>query len=125
MDGQDQLLSIQQLSLKLKIPKPTLRFWEKELEGILVPLRTRGGQRRYAAEHISIVEEIKKLKTKGISLAEIKRKLADSSKLRDDHSDANRMHVLANRIADVVRAEVYSFFHEEDIKKKPLGVMEP
>jgi DNA-binding transcriptional MerR regulator len=125
MKPQEKLLSVQQLSLKLKIPKPTLRFWEKEFKGILVPFRTQGGQRRYTAEHISIIEEIKKWKKKGMSLVEIKRKLNDNRKLRDDHSDANRMEILANRIAEVVRAEVNSFFHEQGIEKKTLGDMGP
>ncbi|WP_369707420.1 MerR family transcriptional regulator [Desulfosarcina sp. BuS5] len=34
---------MQQVSTKLNILKPTLRFWEKEFNGILVPLRTNGG----------------------------------------------------------------------------------
>ena len=125
MKPQEKLLSVQQLSLKLKIPKPTLRFWEKEFKGILVPFRTQGGQRRYTAEHISIIEEIKKWKNKGMSLVEIKRKLNDNRKRRDDHSDPNRMEILEKLIAEVVRAEVNSFFHEQDIEKKTLGAMEP
>jgi len=44
---ENNLISIQEISALLKVAKPTLRFWEKEFEGILVPLRTRGGQRRY------------------------------------------------------------------------------
>ena len=59
MNQNEQLHTIQQLSTKLNIPKPTLRFWEKEFEGILVPLRTKGGQRRYAPGHVSLIEEIK------------------------------------------------------------------
>ncbi|GAI49134.1 unnamed protein product, partial [marine sediment metagenome] len=71
MERQEQLFTIQQLSLKLKIPKPTLRFWEKELDGILVPLRTQGGHRRYTAEHIPILKGIKHLRKKGMSLVEV------------------------------------------------------
>ena len=66
METQEQLLTIQQLSLRLNIPKPTLRFWEKELDGIIVPLRTRGGQRRYSVQHILIIEEVTNLKKRGI-----------------------------------------------------------
>ena len=75
MDSLRQFSTIQQVSQRLDIPKPTLRFWEKEFEGILVPLRTNGGQRRYAAEHIFIIEEIRMLKKAGLTLVEIKRKL--------------------------------------------------
>lgn len=104
-----QLLSIQEVSDLLKIPKPTLRFWEKELDGIIVPLRTQGGQRRYTAENISVVEEIKELRKRGMSLAEIKRKLSNSGKVKGDHSNSDRIDLLANRVAEVVRAEVHRF----------------
>jgi DNA-binding transcriptional MerR regulator len=75
MYQKEQLHTIQQLSTKLNIPKPTLRFWEKEFEGILIPLRTNGGQRRYTSEHVTVIGEIKALKKAGLSLVEIKRKL--------------------------------------------------
>ena len=75
MNFQEQAITIQQVSQKLDVPKPTLRFWEREFVGILVPLRTNGGQRRYAPEHISVIEEIKMLKKAGLSLVEIKRKM--------------------------------------------------
>ncbi len=114
MDRHDQLFTIQQLSQKLKVPKPTLRFWEKELNGIMVPVRTQGGQRRYTAEHISILKEIKNLRSKGKSLAEIKRKLSNSRKVQDNNSDSNRIDFLANRIAEVVKAEVYSFIERQE-----------
>jgi DNA-binding transcriptional MerR regulator len=52
-----------------------MRFLEKEFGGLLVPLRTKAGQRRYAPEHVSVIEEIKMLKKAGLSLVEIKRKL--------------------------------------------------
>lgn len=113
MDPQEQIFTIQQLSLKLKIPKPTLRFWEKELDGILVPLRTHGGQRRYTSRHISIIKEIKNLRSKGKSLVEIKRKLSNSRKVQDNNSDSNRIDLLADRVAEVVKAEVYGFFERE------------
>ena len=75
MDSLKQFLTIQQVSQKLDVPKPTLRFWEKEFEGILVPLRTNGRQRRYAPEHVAVIKEIKLLKKAGLSLIEIKRKM--------------------------------------------------
>jgi len=75
INPREQAITIQQVAQKLDIPKTTLRFWEREFEGILVPLRTNGGQRRYAPEHVSVIEEIKMLKKAGLSLVEIKRKL--------------------------------------------------
>ena len=36
MNYQEQAMTIQQVSEKLDVPKPTLRFWEREFEGIQV-----------------------------------------------------------------------------------------
>ena len=131
-------MTIQQVSQRLNVPKPTLRFWEREFEGILVPLRTNGGQRRYAPEHISVIEEIKILKKAGLSLVEIKRKLGkgidDSLIGRFDDWEKGRhrgqtsttgsqrsgdgrtdgIDLLADRVAEVVRSEVLRFFQKGD-----------
>jgi len=110
MNPQKQLFTIQQLSLKLDIPKPTLRFWEEELDGIIVPLRTSGGQRRYSVETASVIEEIKRLRDRGMSLAEIR--VQFSNKMKGDYSKLNNIDLLAERIADIVKTEVYSFFQK-------------
>ncbi|CAB1068228.1 hypothetical protein D1AOALGA4SA_288 [Olavius algarvensis Delta 1 endosymbiont] len=110
LDQQHSLYSIQQLSTKLNIPKSTLRFWEKEFEGILLPLRTDGGQRRYTAEHISVVREINSLKEKGMSLADIKKTLGGI--YNRGRSDGEGIDLLAERVAEVVRSEVVRFFEE-------------
>jgi len=114
MNQNEPLHSIQQISSKLNIPKPTLHFWEKEFEGFLQPFRTPGGQRRYISEHITIIEEIKKLKGTGLSLAEIKRKLrkgkmseAGSQGSGDDRTDG--IDFLAERVAETVKMEVLRF----------------
>jgi DNA-binding transcriptional MerR regulator len=120
MDLQEQLFTIQQLSKRLNIPKPTLRFWEKELEGLLVPLRTRGGQRRYTAEHISTIEEIKKLKGEGKSLMEIKQIFRD--KRTGNISNTARIDRLLNRITDVVKAEIASFLENEGLNSKVFEI---
>jgi DNA-binding transcriptional MerR regulator len=133
MDMENRLSSIQEVSDRLKVPKPTLRFWEKEFDGILAPLRTNGGQRRYTVENIAVIEEIKKLKKKGMSLPEIKRRLGKGqrSEVRGQRSGriskawgqmsevgsqgsgderTDRVDLLANRVAEVVRVEVNRFF---------------
>ena len=117
MNQKENLHSIQQLSTKLNIPKPTLRFWEKEFEGILLPLRTNGGQRRYTPEHVAIIEEIKMLKKEGLSLAKIKRKL----EIRHHGGNSNRggIDLLAERVAEIVRAEVSRFLERGEGSMKP------
>ncbi len=64
-------LTIKQVSHLTGIPTHTLRFWEKEFDGILVPLRTQGGQRRYNSESISLIESIFKEMNKKISNSRI------------------------------------------------------
>jgi DNA-binding transcriptional MerR regulator len=112
MYQKEELQSIQQLSTKLNIPKPTLRFWEKELEGILQPQRTSGGQRRYTSEHVFIFKEIKILKKAGLSLAEIKQKLGN--RYNSDNSNRESIDLLAERVAEVVRSEVLRFFERAE-----------
>jgi DNA-binding transcriptional MerR regulator len=107
-----QKLTIQEVSQRLNISKHTLRFWEKELEGIIVPLRTKGGQRRYTLEHMFIIEEIKRLKRKGMSLLGIKRKLNSIHGDHADETEPKEVDMLANQIAEIVRRAVYRYFEE-------------
>ena len=102
-------LTIQQLSRTLDIPKPTLRFWEKELEGLIVPNRTSGGQRRYAENHISLLKEIKQLRHSGKSLNEIKTILNNGKNNLTLVSEYEKIDLLSERIAEVVKLEIYKF----------------
>ena len=115
MNPNEPLHSIQQLSTKLNIPKPTLRYWEKEFEGILQPLRTNGGQRRYAPEHVAVIKEIQNLKREGLSLVEIKRKLGEELMPEDRgqrpaNGGTEGIGHLAERVAEVVKIEVLKYF---------------
>jgi len=114
MNQNENLHSIQQVSEELNIPKPTLRFWEKEFEGMLQPLRTSGGQRRYTSEHIAIVEKINALKKTGLSLAEIKRRLgrglsleSGGQRLKGDPIVA--VDILVERVTEAVKAELLKY----------------
>ena len=105
-----QAFTIQEVSQKLQVSKHTLRFWEKELAGIIVPLRTRGGQRRYTPDHLFILEEIKRLKGQGFSLAKINETLSGGRSLRRPSlSSPKRIERLADEVAEVVRSAVYDY----------------
>jgi len=106
MDRQEEIFSIQQVSLTLNIPKATLRFWEKELNDIIVPLRTRGGQRRDTLDHISVIDEVKKLRENGKRLSEIKRELGDRISIKHNFSESNKINFLADHIVKIVRSEI-------------------
>ena len=112
MNNENSLMTIEAVSHQLRIPKHTLRFWEKEFEGILNPSRTSGGQRRYTLDHIVRIEEINRLRKNGMGLAEIKRRLIASE--QGTRTDSDRIDLLANRVAEVVKAEVCQFFRKEN-----------
>lgn len=105
-------LTIQEVSQRLGLTTHTLRFWEKELEGVILPLRTKGGQRRYTLEHLFVIDEIKRLKNKGLSLANIKEELDNRYNSISEESNPHKVDHLANRIAEIVRSTIQSFFQE-------------
>ena len=109
-------LTIQEVSDRAGISKHTLRFWERELNGVIVPLRTKGGQRRYTLEHVLVVEEIKRLKGKGLSLDDIRRDLNRRFNSEVEHYNHQRADVLANKIAEMVRTAIFSFLEEKTAK---------
>ena len=107
----ERLLSIEEVSLRLDVPKPTLRFWEKEFEGLLLPGRTQGGQRRYGEADLALIGEIKRLRDRGLPLAEIRDRLADRA--REELPGQADVDLLARRVAEMVRAEITCFFSRE------------
>lgn len=65
----------------------TLRYWEREFEAFLNPVRTEGGQRRYRAEDIETVFTIKRLvRDEMFSIAGARRYLA-----REERAEARRV----------------------------------
>ena len=117
MDRLLETLSIREASQKLNVSEHTLRFWEKEFKDVLIPFRTKGGQRRYTDKHLFIVEEIIKLKRRGFSLADIKNKLSKEHDRKSviNNSNSLKIDLLANEIAEKVKSAIYSFFHEENL----------
>jgi DNA-binding transcriptional MerR regulator len=113
MELKEQGFSISDVSTRFEIPKPTLRFWEKEFKEILVPLRTQGGQRRYNTEHLAVIKKIKRLQERGMSLSEIRGNLMRDSKKKQSDFNQSNIDFLADRIAKVVRDEVYRLLERE------------
>lgn len=108
MEEGNALLTIQQVSDEFGIPKPTLRFWEKEFAGILVPARSKGGQRRYTHKDVCILSQIKKMKDKGMSLATIKEELGKTDyEQRLCGFERKEIDLLAERVAAKVRLEIH------------------
>jgi DNA-binding transcriptional MerR regulator len=73
----DGLVSISVASKITAVEIHTLRYWEREFEAFLEPVRTDGGQRRYRPEDIQTVFTIKRLvRDEMFSIAGARRYLA-------------------------------------------------
>ena len=110
------MLTIQEVSHRSNVTKHTLRFWEKELDGVLVPHRTKGGQRRYTLKHLFLIEEIKRLKKNGLSLPAIRRKLNHDHNDASGNSNSYKIDHLADQIAEMVRSTLYRFLETEKLE---------
>jgi len=117
MDRSINTYTIQQVSQRAKVSKHTLRFWEKELNGIIVPLRTQGGQRRYTQRHLNIIAEIKRMKKAGLSLNNIKSRFERRKNGLREAENSDKIDMLANQIAEVVKASIYDFLSDDGTKQ--------
>lgn len=71
-----KIYSISQVNALTGVPKPTLRFWEKEFSEYLDPDRTQGNQRRYDEESVERIRKINHLvKVEGYTIEGARRKL--------------------------------------------------
>ena len=107
------LFTIGEVSKQLEVSCHTLRFWEKELGDVIVPLRTSGGQRRYTAKDLQVIKEIKRLRDSGFSLAEIKARMKDEAA----HNNNRRLELVdrvANEIAEIVRLTLNTLLEKEE-----------
>jgi DNA-binding transcriptional MerR regulator len=109
------LFTIQQISQKCDVPKSTLRFWEKRLDPLFSPIRSPGGQRRYVQEHIDLIGRIKQLQADGLSLDEMRQVLEQAMSPEPEPTAVVGFDRLADRIAGLVKEEVYRFLREGPI----------
>lgn len=109
MQESGQTFSIQEVSERLQVTTHTLRFWEKKLHGVIVPDRTRGGQRRYTRKHIMLIEEVIKLKNAGLSLRDIRQRLDNENRIAVSGPAIDGIDTMADRIAEIVRSAIYRF----------------
>jgi len=112
MNRLSQLFSIQQISQKCHVPKSTLRFWEKRLDPLFSPIRSPGGQRRYVQEHIDLIGRIKQLQADGLSLDEMRQTLGQIMSPDPETTAVVGLDRLADRVAGLVKEEVYRFLRE-------------
>ena len=105
MKTTEPFLTIQQVSQECDVPKSTLRFWEKKFMEILAPVRSRGGQRRYSAQHLAIISRIKQLKEEGMNLSAIKDTIEMESSFKG-LDPMRKVDILAEKVASLVKINV-------------------
>lgn len=114
--GQTQkLYSIGQVHAITGVPKPTLRFWEKEFSSYLRPHRTPGNQRRYDEYSIQKIERINQLVHKeGYTLEGARRKLAAEEAAKEAAEaampgiDEKHLHQLAETMSDYLLRKLFA-----------------
>jgi DNA-binding transcriptional MerR regulator len=74
----------------------------KELDGFIRPFRTSGGQRRYGLKDLSIIREVKELRTRNISLTEIKSHLQIESQYVVKRPQLGNIDLLVERAGEVI-----------------------
>ena len=109
----DPLFTILQASQECGVPRSTLRFWERRFSPFLNPIRSPGGQRRYSKEHFNIIARIKILKEQGRGLDEVRYALAQDQVAAVKPAMVVGLEHLADRLAVLVKQEVYRFFAAE------------
>ena len=114
IENQEILYTIQEASEKLNIPKSTLRYWEKELDAFISPVRTNGGQRRYQVEDLMIINRVRQLRASGMGMPEIKSKLKKEHRSPRHNIDVQQIDFLAKRLEQVIRKEIHRFFFNPD-----------
>ena len=97
-----KLFSIGQVNAITGIPKPTLRYWEKEFNDYLEPIRTTGNQRRYDEDSIAKIEKINYLvKVQGYTIEGAKRNLERLEQVKEtDPASQDPMAELARTMSD-------------------------
>lgn len=111
MDNYLHQLTIQSVAEKLRLPKSTIRYWEKEFSGLIAPERTSGGQRRYSVKDVAVLEAIRDLKKSGLPLARIKQRLMNRDTV-ENGLDPGLIDQLAETIAGAVRREIYNLLKQ-------------
>ena len=113
-------MTIQEASRLVDVPRHTLRFWEKELGGGLVPQRTSGGQRRYTEEQVITARLVKGLREKGYRLAQIKEMLGPRPAGEQKDPTNESIDRLVRSVAEIVSREVFRFLNLIPVENKDL-----
>jgi len=96
-------VSIAEVSRQTGIPVTTLRFYEKELPGLLPIRKTHGGHRRYRPEDIAKLALVRRLTAQeGVTLRQVRTVLTSRGDHEPVREEVERLNELLSRQADSV-----------------------
>lgn len=89
MEGQFmKAYTIKEVQERTKVPQGTIRQWERDLEGVFVVPRNEQNNRYYTEFEIDIINKIKKMRDKNVSITMIKDLLKQHSEMLGTDSEA-------------------------------------
>jgi DNA-binding transcriptional MerR regulator len=92
-------LTIAAVSRETGIPITTLRFYEKELPGLLPVRKTPGGHRRYRAEDVARLAAVRRLtEEKSVKLADVRR-------IMTSRGDSEALRAELDRALEILRRQ--------------------
>jgi len=96
----DWPLKIGEVARKLRIPEPTLRFYERM--GLIEPARTPGGTRQYFPQHVRRLQSIFMLTEAGVGLEEIREIVRARNGCRTGSESSHKVgQLLEQRLAEI------------------------
>ena len=95
--------SIAEVSRRTGIPATTLRFYEKELPGLLPIHKTRGGHRRYGPSDVARLDLVRRLTTQeGVTLAQVRAILTSRGDYEPLREEIERLGERLGRQSDAI-----------------------
>src|SRR5215471_14982156 len=105
MDPASTGLTIADVSRQTGIPTTTLRFYEKELPGLLPIRKTRGGHRRYGAQDVAKLALVRRLTSQeGVTLAQVRAVLTSRGDHEPLREEISRLAALVAEQADAIES---------------------
>ena len=96
-------LSIAEVARQTGIPVTTLRFYEKELPGLLPIRKTEGGHRRYRAEDVARLTAVRRLtETEGLKLSDVRRVMVSRGDAEPLREEVDRLRQILRRQSESV-----------------------
>jgi DNA-binding transcriptional MerR regulator len=108
------LYSIQEVAKMFHVNASLLRYWEKEFDSIIQPLRSEKGTRQYRKEDVEAVRLVYHLvKEKGLTIAGAKQKL------KDNKENVVSTEEIVHRLK-TIRSELFAWIEEIEEMEKCL-----